>query len=217
MKVYMAYLILDKNELYSMDPNVVGKKDRFVQLEDGRHIGLYAFTHDKTTFKAFSNDRGLGKNKYLVKRVVKMDDDYYEEFRSLHSDFELSMYKLQCGDKMYTWIPMTSDEYYNIHYSSEEVAYELLMSAVSINYSIFNDDVIDALETIFYCHYWDIMYGDESDVDARSWNASYLGSPDELWKNQLGFFTLLYRDLISIEDLMVDAMGQMEEGEDNDE
>lgn len=218
MKVYMAYLIAPKSELYNMNPNIVGDKSRFTELEDGRRcIGLYAFTHDKTAFKIFSKDRGIGKNKYLVKRVIRMDESYYEVFRSTYSKFEIGVYKLQCGNNMYTRLLMTNDENYNVNYSSEEISSEMLIDIISVNYSIFNDDVIDALDTIFYCHYWDVMYGDESDIDARLWNASYLGSPDELWKNQLGFFTILYKDLISVDDIMATAMEQVEEGEDNNE
>ena len=215
MKVYMAYLLLSENDFNRLNVNIIGNLWRLHTLENGMKMGIYAYTNDKATFDMFSNEHNIGKNKFLVKRIVKLDESGYHDLLERYPYAELSMYRIHCGKNLCTWIPLTTDEYHNITSSKNEIISELIMDIVTVDYGIFSKDIIDALEDIFYCYYRDIWYGDDDAVDARSFNASFGICPDALWNNQLGLFIFLYKDFISVENIRDDVISLMEVDTDN--
>lgn len=217
MKVYMVYLALSSKDFRDFNINIIMDKGRFTKTDNGLYVGLYAFTNDKSLFKAFDNDRNIGKNKYLIKRTVKIDDDEYDILRSDHGYAELDMVKIRCSCDSVTWLPLTRDEEHNTTYCNQEIISEFLMDSVLIDHNVFDYKVQDLLETIFYGFYRDIWYGSEDDVDARLYNVSYGIDPDSLWQNELGLFLYLYKDLISMEHIWETINNQMEKRGDVDE
>ena len=217
MKVYMTYLVISDDDFKDLNINIILDRGRFRKTDSGMYVSLYAFTNDKSIFKSFANDRNLGKNRYLIKRTVKMDDTTYAILRSDHGYAELGMVKLRCSHNMVTWLSLTKDEKYNVTHGNREIISEFLMDVVLIDYKVFDYEIQDLLEIIFYNYYRDIFYGSDSDIDERLYNTSYGIDPDSLWGSQLGLFLYLYKNLISLEHIWENINKQMEKRGDLDE
>lgn len=147
MKIYLIYAAIDSEDFLTRMCHLVPDKNIYKLNDDEtKFIGLYAFTNKKNVMKEFIKSRNHAD--YIVNRE-ELDDDSYESFKVNNIQLHLDYYKF--GD---TTMVATKNEYVQITDYLSENMYEFIQCA-TVDYYIFNNDIMDALDKISYTTAYD--------------------------------------------------------------
>lgn len=126
---------------------------------NGKMVGLYAFSKKKSIAKEFMEIRN---SNIMTLKKIDADDDWSSEFKSRFSSCCISEYTLSTGDKKKPiTLLCTKNEYSNIHDFKQENLFEFGPAQFTkIDYEIFNDDVIEALDILGYTTAFDTSNDD---------------------------------------------------------
>lgn len=181
MKLYMIYAIVDTKFYYSILRNLLPTQHPFELINDtDKCTGLYAWTTEKSLLKQFSKERDMNKFKVLKANIDK--DDFPR--------FNLDMIDLKLEDREYV-IPLTKS-HETVHYVTTKNEYVQVTDYgrenlyyfkpfMDVDYMIFNEEIIDALDIINYTSIYDTecLCGGESDeevterMELANFNASF--------------------------------------------
>lgn len=197
-KVYFIYAIIPEN-IFNTVKYMLGNADKYRWKHD-KMFGLYAWTTSKSIAKEFFEVRN--KNIYtLIKREV--DDDEYErikyDFNVLKLDRRVYYLDRDHKNDKSVEIVSTKNEYVCTTMEYEEYLWEFGPPiSEDVPYNMFNDKVLQALDTIGYTKGYDLNYGVDDSRDTVEYNLSFgltpLGNKEKLtYDNQMGILLYLFR------------------------
>lgn len=189
MKIYTIFAKVnldDYNRIYKyLFPNKMYSNCTFSNNE---WYGLYAWTTKKSLLDEFLEIRG-GSNIYDVKSdKMELTDEDFKNWKLDYIEYKLGRYKYKHYYDNKTQdveIVTTKNEYTQVVENSSENFNELLRNlfndAPLIDYKVFNDDIIKALDCLDYTSFFISNYGTDDECDNLSWSESFsmtiLGKP----------------------------------------
>ena len=139
--------------------------------------GLYAITNNKKFLKEFFNLRGGNEMYTTIKR--DLDEDDWDMIRNQYSD--LILRKSHFGDRKNKKMELivTKDEETTVQYDGRAYMIEFGPSIyANIDYRIFNDSIMNALDIIGYTSDYDINHSnDDERIENANFQESFLLTP----------------------------------------
>lgn len=233
-KVYLIYAKIP-SLLFDNKIHLFVRDSSEFKLSKNHYIGLYAWTKNKELLNTFLDFRKDAKDIYnVIEREFDKDD--YKHFKKVHSAEELMYYRFKTCKSYdmdhfdYGWVPKKSDsdqekdEFFNesdnvgrivcttTEYNEtmdygEQFFFEYLSQIMKVDYLIFKDEYIWALDRIGYCDAFNLVNNDSEDpfYSARSetseynnnFGLTYYGNPAfNLWDNKLALFINIFYEMI---------------------
>lgn len=197
-RVYFIYVAIPE-VTFNTIKYMLGNTEQYRWKHD-KMFGLYAWTSSKSIAKEFFEVR----NKDIYTLIKKDVDE--DELNHLKSDYNLlklerRIYYLN-GDNILdksVEIVSTKNEYVCVTSDSEEYMWEFgPQIEEDTPYRIFNDKIIEALDTIGYNNGYDLRYGTDAEIDAANYNASFgltpLGKRQKIvYDNQMNILLYLFK------------------------
>lgn len=160
MKLYSFYLPDDRLINYDFKPNGLFKTftdTEFVdtvvdlprvELDSGHYYYLYAITNNKKLAKAFEDIHNMN---IFVKTVQRINSDEYDEFSSSHSECVIEEFEV--GDPKHKEIKLivTGTESTILTNLETLIRSHLEFLASDNDYTVLNDEYIEALDYLLYC------------------------------------------------------------------
>ena len=171
MKVYLIYASIPRSIFEDIATLLPNTNIWVYDDETSIYHGLYAWTKDRELYKDFIKVR---KGCKFYRSIEKSMDKYdYKIFKKEYSDLKLGYFKFSRGEiaeiihykgEPSVIFPSTRWEYESV--DSEEglcEIYYLFMPDEMADYYAFNNQIIDALDTLGYTTDYDISYGGDPD------------------------------------------------------
>lgn len=214
MKVYVVYAKIPSTIFTNEIINLVSNKDKFIKEDDSDNfIGIYAWSKNENYVNEFLKYRKHCK--FYIKKKMKIDKYEFDEFKKIYEDDKLKYYKYERGD--YNSLPpveimSTRNEYETVTNGEPMQIFERQFNGYfTVDYIIFKNKIIDALDELCYTSYYDMVFGgnydwsDEEDIDHRieyaSYNASYNLTVNgkrffDFDQNEFMIFIMIFQPLI---------------------
>lgn len=213
MKIYLCYYMIKRPKnlysfvAYNLLPNLNLTQGDF-------YTGLYGFTKNKKMIKEF---KSFHNTKYFIYKEKNIDEDEYKTLCHENSELKINRYSIEKSDKDIT---LTKHEFDDIDIHYPELINSFLEDLISINPSIFNDEIQLLLYDIGYSIDYTYFYGDEDEIDFISYNLSYNGKEslfellDTIWSlystQQIDdpyytfilLYIILFNEIINVENLL---------------
>lgn len=165
--IYLIYIVVNDDLLFNLLSSFVNIKLYDYNDDSNTFKGLYAWTTDKDIYEEFMLFR-KGCNLYRpIKKTI--DKDEYKQFKSQYKSLKLKRYKYCRGDyipKPDERVVSTFDEHSFIYEDCCDFALMVdkgLFPDLIVDYTIMNDEIIDALDTLSYTTEYDSYYGGDPD------------------------------------------------------
>lgn len=135
----------------------------FFKNVEGLAPTMYAFTNDKKLYKEFKEERNM---KIFVETIQEVTKEEFHEFENKYKGYQLGrrgyITKPSSSNplkyKTYVYIVSTYDEEMQTYIKSDEVS-NLLMKYTDTISMYFNDELLEALETLGYFKILKMNYG----------------------------------------------------------
>lgn len=197
-KVYFIYVAIPE-EIFNTIKYILDKSDNY-RWKKSKMFGLYAWSTNKSIVKEFFQVR----NKDIYTIVKKEIDDFeYKNFKDIYNTLKLDrrLYYFDRSEKKERSIEIvsTKNEYIASTMNAEENLWEFGPPIEqSVPYTIFNNDIIYALDYLGYTKEYDLRYAAEDTIDFNSYNESFgltpLGNRNKMiYENQMNILLYLFR------------------------
>ena len=207
-KIYAIYLFMDKESYETKMKYLLGMNHipfDGIPLSDSLVSGLYGWT-DSTKLK----DEFLSYRNPEFYRVVTLEPDnrLFHEI-TIHAEYKINRYPyttiskengiedMEIASTKYEYVNVTSYGMENkVAFVDDEIISE------NVDYMMFNDEIMKALDIIGYTFHYDMNYGNEerrNNADySQSYNVSPLGYPNmnSGFLNEVMLFIDLYKEAI---------------------
>ena len=173
-KLYFIYVRIPENiynnKIKYLIPNVYDYR-----WKHGYMYGLYAWTTKKKYVKEFFEVRD--KSAYtLIEKEIEDDDDV-KQVNSIHPSLKLVLKKFETiedGNKKKVEILCTKNEYVVSVIDGDEYLYDFGPEIYEdIDYRLFNDKIIKALDTLMYVNKYDSLFGSVDENSFNEYNAGF--------------------------------------------
>lgn len=196
-KVYFIYVSIPER-IFNKVKYMLGNTEGYRWKRD-KMFGLYAWTTNKAIASEFFEVRN--KDIYtLVKKEIDEDElkhikDMYYTLKLDHRIYYLD--KSESIDKSVE-IVSTKNEYVCVTEEAEEYMWEFgPQISENVPYEIFNDKVLNALDTVGYCKGYDLRFAKDEQMESTSYNLSFgltpLGNRDSFrYDNKMNVLIYLF-------------------------
>lgn len=201
-KVWKFMLLMSFHDvaIFSNRTSVVLK---YITDQDNNCVVLYGWTDNKDIAKEFKQIR----SDRLIMMKIEICDEDFTAFKREYSLQKISEYKLKHyikNELKDVNVLMTKDEFSVINEYSLELINESVSECTKVSYRALSDKYIQALDTLLYTYYHDILNPETEDVsDTAEYYASYNQTPLgqsttdlENTVDQLNLFVSVFKEVI---------------------